>query len=49
MDHAEVDAILIPPDTQQQAVVAFPVEDELTLDLPVSIRISGILRENVLD
>jgi hypothetical protein len=46
MDHAAVDAVLVPPDAQEEVMVALAVEHQLTVDLPVSIRVFCIVRED---
>jgi hypothetical protein len=45
MDHAAVDATLVPADAQQEIVVALPVEDKLTVDFSVGIWVFRILSE----
>jgi len=49
MDHAAVDAVLVPADAQQEIMVAFPVEDQLTVDFAVGVWIFRILCEYPLD
>ena len=49
MDHAAVDAVLVPADAHQEIMVAFPVEDQLTLDLPVGVWVFRILGQYPFD
>jgi hypothetical protein len=44
-----VDATLVPAHAEQQVTVSFAVEDDLAFDLPVSISISRIIGDDILN
>ncbi len=49
MNQATVNTVLIPADAHQEIMVAFPVEDELTLNFAVGVRVSRILSDYSFD